>query len=358
MMTTDSLPSLAVIYAGGTFGSFGKPLQALPAKVFIPVLSDILTQHFSSYQPMLKWCLLDNEVIEDSSQLDSADFAHFYQLVLTNFQKGIQRFVILTGTDTLSYLSSFLAEAFAGSDIRIVVTGAMQPLLDVTQVHDYQIDMTSDATENLFQACRLAAYGQAGVWVCFQGEAWHAQTVQKLHSHDVMAFTGHHSVGYPALSYQEHMSKAKQRHWIEDRIARLPMMLKQLDASKIVTLYFVPSKVEVLARQLEGLLALYPDAIILIGFGAGNIPHHFEIQRLFMQAYHQKCLIVMTTQCPFGGVSDDYEAGAWTSDYHILPTGRLTISAIFARLLWLQAFYDDVSHRRQRWSACLKICSS
>ena len=65
------------------------------------------------------WRMLDNDVIKDSSQLTPADFAAFYQLILQNpLRKGLRQFVVLTGTDTLSYLAAFLAECFAGSHIQ------------------------------------------------------------------------------------------------------------------------------------------------------------------------------------------------------------------------------------------------
>ncbi|EBK2343980.1 asparaginase, partial [Salmonella enterica subsp. enterica serovar Enteritidis] len=38
----------------------------------------------------------------------------------------------------------------------------------------------------------------------------------------------------------------------------------------------------------------------------------------------------------------------------VLMTGRLTLPAIFARLLWLIGNYDTPARRRQRWAHCLK----
>ena len=35
-----SSKKVQLIYAGGTFGSYGKPLTALPAATFLPVLMD------------------------------------------------------------------------------------------------------------------------------------------------------------------------------------------------------------------------------------------------------------------------------------------------------------------------------
>ncbi|WP_352289096.1 asparaginase domain-containing protein, partial [Psychrobacter sp. GW64-MNA-CIBAN-0177] len=91
--------------------------------------------------------------------------------------------------------------AFAGSDLCLIVTGSMRPLLDSEIIDSYCVDANSDAWDNFNDALRLAAAGESGVKISFGGEAWAAQTVQKIHSHDFMAFTGHSRAAYPANSY-------------------------------------------------------------------------------------------------------------------------------------------------------------
>ena len=61
-------------------------------------------------------------------------------------------------------------------------------------------------------------------------------------------------------------------------------------------------------------------------------------------------MVVCASQCPFGGVSDSYAAGSWQYDYGVVAGGRLTIPAIYARLLWLLLRYDRPARRRQRWA--------
>lgn len=349
---------IGIIYAGGTFGSYGKPLASLDADIFLPVLSQILQTHFATYpnhvDDPVEWRILDNHVIKDSSQLTPADFACFYQLILQAIAQEIRQFVILTGTDTLSYLAAFLAECFAGSHISIVVTGAMKPLLDSNVLTEYDIDPHSDATQNLYDACKLARYGEPGVRVCFSGKDWPAQTVQKIHSHDLMAFVGHHRAGYPANSYTPKITHAQHQLWLEDRLNDLPQIFENLSHANIATLYLTPLDIHLLAKRLENLLSEKPDAIIIMAFGAGNVPYDKSIKDQLLTAKQQGCLVAITTQCPYGGVSQTYEAGAWLADCDVLMTGRLTLPAIFARLLWLIGNYDSIARRRQRWMHCLK----
>lgn len=338
-----------LIYAGGTFGCYGKPLAPLAADVFIPELNKILD---AQQLTAVEW--LANPLIKDSSQLTPADFVHFYQLIVDAYAQQKNNFVLITGTDTLSYLGAFLAEAFAGSDICLVLTGSMSPLFDASCLSHLQLDQHSDAWRNLTDAIGLASHGEAGVRVCFSGESWHAQTVQKIHSHDSMAFTGHRRAAYPANSYNKQLTKLRRQHWLEDHQQFSKQLMSQAQLSSVIPLYCLPNHQEVLEQQLSYWISKPPRALILIGFGAGNIPYSTTLATLLDQAYQKGHLLVCASQCPYGGVSDDYAAGSWQYQHHVLSAGRLTLAAVYARLLWLQLRYDTPSRRRQRWTYMIK----
>ena len=332
-----------LIYAGGTFGSYGQPLAPLDTDIFLPVLQSLLTDDL----PRFSW--LDNPLIKDSSQLHALDFTHFYTLILNAYATGQRQFVLITGTDTLSYLGAFLAEAFAGSDICIVLTASMRPLLDSTIIHDYQKDDDSDAWDNFTAALRLAAYAESGVQICFGGEAWPAQTVQKIHSHDLMAFTGHTRAAYPASSYVKDLPTARRQHWLDDRLAALADMTTRAANACVQAIYCLPNDADVLRQQLDHLADKPPCGIIILGFGAGNIPKSEALAAALEQAYAQGHMVVCASQCAFGGVSASYAAGSWQYAHHVIAGERLTIPAIYARLLWLHVHFDTPARRRQRW---------
>ncbi|OBX75847.1 L-asparaginase 1 [Moraxella atlantae] len=349
---------IGIVYLGGTFGSYGQPLASLAPDTFLPILQNILAAHFASYpnhtDAPVPWQILPNAVVKDSSQLTPMDIAAVYSLLIHARMGNIRRFVILTGTDTLAYLAALLAEAFAESDTCVVVTGAMQPLLDTQILTDYVINPDSDACQNLFDACQLACHGEAGVRVCFAGEHWPAQTVQKIHSHDLMAFVGHHRAGYPANSFSKKISPRQRALWLEDKIAQLPMVCQRMAVAKIVTVYAVPMAADAWQGYFAALIQQAPDGLILLGFGAGNFLQSPEVENALKQLKAQGCLVVASTQCPYGGADSTYAAGAWLAECGVLSSGRLTVAAIYARLLWLTAQYDTPSRRRQRWRHCMK----
>ena len=345
--------SIQLIYAGGTFGSYGKPLAPLAAAEFLPVLQRLLEESDkTASQPTISW--LNNTLIKDSSQLNAQDFVHFYTLLLDAYGAGQRQFVLITGTDTLSYLGAFLAEAFAGTDLCLIVTGSMRPLLDSEELKSYSVDANSDAWSNFNDALRLAAAGESGVKISFGGEAWSAQTVQKIHSHDFLAFTGHRRAAYPANSYLKTLPAMRKQHWLDDQRAIVENIQSRSEYTRIHALYCLPNDAEVLCIQLQALLSQPPCGIILLGFGAGNVPYSPALAAALQKAYDCGHMVVCASQCPFGGVSDSYAAGSWQYDYQVIAGGRLTIPAIYARLLWLLLSYDTPARRRQRWTYTVK----
>ncbi|MBB3105521.1 L-asparaginase [Psychrobacter luti] len=347
MTKTPSNP-IRLIYAGGTFGSYGRPLAPLSADIFLPTLQKLLAEQTNAnHLPQISW--LDNDLIKDSSQLTPSDFVHFYQLLLAAYAQGDRRFVLITGTDTLSYLGAFLAEAFAGSDICVVITASMRPLLDSDVLQYYAIDADSDAWDNLTDSLKLAAAGESGVKIAFGDESWPAQTVQKIHSHDLMAFTGHSRAAYPANSYIKNLPDTRRQHWLDDQQELVSNIESRANQARIHALYCLPNDTEVMSNQLQALLSQPPCGIILLGFGAGNVPYSSPLAEALELAYKNGHMVVCASQSPFGGVSESYAAGSWQYDYHVISGGRLTIPAVYARLLWLLLRYDSPTRRRQRW---------
>jgi L-asparaginase len=333
-----------LICCGGTFGCVGQPLAPLSAEQFLPHLQPILTQLQDA-----TWQVQSLPTLKDSSQVEPHDWFDLLRLIVSMYQAGIRQIIVIHGTDTLAYTACFLAEALVGSDLNVVVTGSQLPLLHATT---HRLDPSSDAIDNLKTACAALHQQRAGVRVAFNGESWHAQTVQKVHSRDLSAFAGHSRAGYPAASYQQ-LSDQQRQHWLNDAEQRLIDLATRLGQSRISVYYAVPQPLDHSARQLEQLLSDPHDGLILLGYGLGNFPDHPQIRALLKRAHQQGTLVVLSTQVPYGGTEARYASGDWLSSVGVLPSARLTLSAIYARLVWLCATRDTPAERRRRWSTCL-----
>ncbi|MBS9780019.1 MAG: asparaginase [Moraxellaceae bacterium] len=345
-----------LIYAGGTFGCHGSPLAPLDADIFLPQLEKQLSTN--NYQMKT----IKNKIVKDSSQLNPSDFFHFYQLLLKNYQLGCRQFVLITGTDTLSYLGAFLAECFAQSDILICLTASMKPLFHAEQ-HELQIDKDSDAWENLQGAISHCQKNISGIFVCLNKQNYFAQSVKKQHSHAINAFVGDSEIEgktasrYPANSYQQLTENSRQL-WIKNRYNQLAQLKNNLQNLAIVSLFVMPNDVSILQMQLQSLIDTSTHknqqlAIILQGFGAGNIPYSSDLAELFQLAHKNGYLMISTSQCSFGGVSASYQAGSWQYQHQVLSAEDLTVETIFSRLLWIYLNYSMIDECREQWQQLL-----
>lgn len=333
---------LGLIHLGGTLGSAGQPLQVLPSGQFIPRLLAVLPRFTQS-----PWQVIDLPVM-DSSQLQPQDWHPLAQAIASHYAQGIQRFLIIHGTDTLAYTAAFLAECLAGTDLHVVITGSQLPLLAGL---DLLPDPDSDAADNLRTAISTLLARPPGVWVSFNEESWPAQTVQKIHSRDRSAFAGHRRAGYPAVSYKP-LSQRQRDMVAHDLPDKLAQWLPALTTLRIGTLYLSPQPLVTLETMLEQALNLYPDGLVILAYGLGNLPESSRLKHLLRTAKSNGTLVALATQTPYGGTEMRYAAGSWL-DGLVLPTARMTLPAIIARLHWLGCRYAQAGERRRRWTTIL-----
>lgn len=306
-----------LIYAGGTFGSHGTPLKPLPSPVFLPILQELINKKITN-----KVIVLDNDIVKDSSALTPSDFVHFYQLIKNAYQKGLRRCVLLTGTDSLSFVSAFLANALVDlPDLSLIITGAMQSLL-ISDALPYVINDDSDAWQNLSNS--IANLTNVGVMVHFFGQTFWANNTQKLHSHDNNAF-----VGTPIQ--QSTTPKVYSYPPTHHAILTNP---EKIDAINIRAIYLLPNNPNHLIHELST-IEHNVDAVILIAFGAGNITKTDKLIAQLENLYQRQIPVICTSMCMLGGVSTTYQAGSWQYQHGVLSGGELGVAGIYGKLLWL-----------------------
>lgn len=312
MKTPLNSKNIYLIYSGGTFGSHGTPLAPLDTNLFLPILNDLLNKRLVSIQEFLP-----NTLIKDSSTLTPIDFVHFYELIINAYHQGARKFVLIVGTDTLSFLSAFLANALAELDeLSLVITGSMQPLL-LAHHSQYCVDDNSDAWQNLTGAI-TTALNHIGTFVYFYHKVLPAINTQKINSHQYDAFVGLPVIQAPKPFLSVNLHLIKQR--VQNAI--------------IQSIYVLPNEPDELARQLQ---CLNPEtkAVILIAFGTGNLPQSNKIIDELQKLHQKSIAVVCTSMCAFGGVSSDYLAGSWQYEYGVWSGGQLGIAGIYGKLLWL-----------------------
>lgn len=310
--------NIGVIYAGGTFGSAPTDgaLTPLDKEIFLPLLSPLLGDAK----------IIDNHITKDSSALTPADFVHFYNLIATHYEQ-YDGFVLITGTDTLAYLAAFLHIALWNSPVCVVVTGSMHPLLSYgakNNPEDMKINPASDAGAHLAQALAQARFGEHGVYVAF-GELYHGIGCQKIHSTDSHAFVGYRA-RTPLYNKNNKQTLAGLRF---DNIRTLTCP----HHSAIATLFALPNDYDATAQLLRALANTKPKAIILQGFGTGNLAPSSALQSALEYVKAQDISLITTSQCAMGGAGSDYATGAWLAKYS-KSGGIFSLPTVYALVLW------------------------
>ena len=332
---TKFVPSIALIYMGGTFGCTGSPLTPLAASKFLPLIKQLI----HTEMPAITY-LTSSASIKDSSQLNQQDWIDLITQINQLSAQGYQHFLVIHGTDTLAYTAAFLAEYFAGQSLQLLVTGSQFPLLDASGQH---LNDNSDALSNLrlaYQQLLRTPQPNNNCWVAFDKQIWPAATVQKIHTSATPTFTGTLS----AIN-QLNQSQCKNPH-----LATQSIDLSRLNDLNIAIYYALPISAEQHAAQLQQCLRSDKvQAIIIMAFGSGNLGQHVLIEQVLQQAAEHQVLIVLASQVPFGGVNSRYAAGHWLNQFGVLSAANLPLPAVYARLAYLLCHNLSFTERQEYW---------
>ena len=318
------MKKIALIYMGGTFGCIGEPLSPMPAEDFIPQLQRILPLNLAIE------CFVAPS-IKDSSACTATDWLKLIQLIQSLQLKHYQYFVVIHGTDTLSYASATLAR-FIGQSAHVVLTGSQYPLLNVsaTQTREF-----TDAMDNLNFALDAVVTMPVGVYLAFHRQLLHAQTALKQHTTELNAFAGQNAqVNLATLQH----SYIVHEHDIEKAAAFncLSLMLQPLAIEQHIT-------------NLKNLQQHAPHALILQGFGTGNLAVNAEFIATLQAIQTQGCAIILTTQVPFGTIDQRYAISEWIQHANIIISDCLGHADLYAKALKMYLQYDSVDQWHAHW---------
>jgi L-asparaginase len=242
---------------------------------------------------------------------------------------GFQHFVIIHGTDTLSYAAATLAR-FLGHSCHAIITGSQYPLLNVEGNDTREF---TDATGNLYLALEQVLSLPTGVYLAFHEQVFHAQTTLKAHTTELDAFVG---------------VKADQRcQTTADFLVVQNEYIQQATELSILNLMLQPIAKEQLILQLKNILLNPPNFLILQGFGTGNIAVNDEILMLFEQLYQKKCLPIISTQVTFGQLDQRYAVSSWIQSAKVLINDCHSHADLYAKVLQIYLKYP--SH--EQWFA-------
>ena len=299
----------------------------------------------------------------DSTNMRPADWLRIAEVIRENYDAH-DGFVVLHGTDTMSYTAAALSYLIQDSPKPIVLTGSQQPMGNPF----------TDAKINLYHSLVYAVSDRSrDVSIVFGGYAIAGTRARKQRT---MSFNAFNSINYPVLAYlrQDKIicsgSVAVSAGLAEgdcagggaaraaDGALDEPRFYTELN-SRVCALKLTPG----LTPDIFRLLKPDYDAVILETFGMGGVPERGADGASYQEAIFDWVdsgrTVVMTTQVPEEGLDlGVYEVGrAYAEHPGILKGGDMTTEALVAKTMWAlgqtrdadelqRLFYRPINHDR------------
>ena len=319
------MKKIALIYMGGTFGCVGEPLSPMPEIDFKPQLKRILPQH-------VHIDFFTAHTIKDSSACTASDWLQLIQQIQDLKTQEYQHFIIIHGTDTLSYAAATLSQ-FLQHSTHVIFTASQYPLLNV---EGNDLRTFTDALENLNTAIEGIVHVNPGVYVAFHHKIMHASSVQKIHTTELDAFSG--------IDYQQHSEQFEQDPFLIEN-----QHIQKIQKLNLINWTMQPIELEQFSKNLNLLIDQAPHILILQGYGVGNIAVNDELIKKLIQLQSYNCAVILDTQVPFGGLDQRYAVSQWVKQANILINNTQSHADLYAKILKMYLQYPSAHQWHDHW---------
>lgn len=244
----------------------------------------------------------------DSSDISPAEWKKIAELIQYNYSQ-FHGFVILHGTDTMSYSASAMSFILEGLKKPVIFTGSQLPIGD----------LRTDAKENLISSIHFAALSQNGVpviqEVCiyFEYKLYRANRTTKLNANHFDAFK---SPNFPLLGESGVHMSVDHNHLF--RCKEKNFSMKTDFSEQVGLLKIFPGMSDAFLEQL--ITTNNMRALVIEAFGSGNIFNRKKFNDLLIQKVEEGLLIIVSTQCLGGAV----ELGMYSASNIFLKIGALS----------------------------------
>ena len=333
--------SVLLIYTGGTIGMIENPETG--------ALESFDFEHLLNFAPELRRFNYDIGVYQfnppiDSSDIDPSDWAKLTEIISNNYEQ-FDGFVILHGTDTMSYTASALSFMLENLGKPVILTGSQLPIGM----------LRTDGKENLITAIEIAAAANpdgtpviSEVCILFENDLMRGNRTTKVNVENFNAFR---SYNYPILA-QAGIHIKYETHLLRKPVpAKLMTPHYLLDTNVLIFTLFPGIREEAVSAILN---APGLRAVVMKTFGSGNAPQKEWLIRLLTEAYNKGIIVVNITQCLTGTV----EMGRYKTGCHLLSAGvicgyDITPEAAITKLMFLLAHKLPVDEIRRRMDSDL-----
>ncbi|WP_010177299.1 asparaginase [Aquimarina agarilytica] len=313
---------ILLVYTGGTIGMVkDSATGALKAFDFDHLLVQI--PQLKSVQAQIDTVSVPEP--KDSADMNPSDWQFLGNLIYSKFMQ-YDGFVVLHGTDTMSYTASALSFMFSNLRKPIIFTGSQLPVGDIR----------TDALENVLTAIQIALLQENGVpsvsevGVYFDSQLFRGNRSTKVSSDRFKAFM---SPNFPALVTSGVSLKINEPMLLKPNLNRVTKFSEALN-DKVLLVKIHPG---ITTKMFEQLCASVDfEVLIMETYGSGTIFNANWLALLLKELQKKGKNIINCSQCVSGVVKQGiYQGSEQLKSLGIISAKDMTTEAAITKAMYL-----------------------